>query len=89
MRAILVVRDDAERVAPIPAGAELGSVVRAQNETAAFHGGESAATRLLLGHVVTARPTDVISDIRTVMALLLHAPVSRVGLGKEGKSGEK
>jgi hypothetical protein len=89
MRAIPVVRDDAERVASIPAGAELGSVVRAQNETAAVHGGESAATRLLLGHVVTARPTDVISEIRTIITLLLHASVSRVGLRKEGKPGEK
>jgi hypothetical protein len=88
MRAIPVVRDDAERVASIPAGAELGSVVRAQNEAAAVHGGEPAATRLLLGHVVTARPTDV-SEIRTIIALLLHVSVSRVGLRKEGKPGEK
>jgi hypothetical protein len=44
---------------------------------------------LLLGHVVTARPTDVVSEIRTVITLLLHASVSRVGLRKEGKPGEK
>jgi hypothetical protein len=55
MGTILVVRDDAERVTSTPARAELGSGVRAQNETAAAHGGESAATRLVLGHVVTAR----------------------------------
>jgi hypothetical protein len=89
MRAILVVRDDAERVASIPAGAEVGSVVRAQNETVAVHGGESAATRLVLGHVVTTRPTDVVSEIRTITALLLHASVSRIGLRKEGKPREK
>jgi hypothetical protein len=89
MRAILVVRDDAERVASIPAGAKLGSVIRAQNETAAVHSGEPAATRLLLGHVVTVRPTDVVSKIRTIIALLLHASVSWVGLRKEGKPGEK
>ena len=89
MRAILVVRDDAERVASIPAGAELGSIVRAQNETATVHGGESAATRLLLGHIVTARPTNVVSEIRTIIALSLHASVSRVGLRKKGKPGEK
>jgi hypothetical protein len=65
MRAIPVVRDDAERVASIPAGAELGSVVRAQNEAAAVHFGEPAATRLLFGHVVTARPTYAVSEIRT------------------------
>jgi hypothetical protein len=65
MRAILVVRDDTERIASIPAGAKVGSVIRAQNETAAVHGGESAATGLVLCHVVTARPTDVVSAIRT------------------------
>ena len=70
MRAILVVRHDAERVASTPARAELGGVVRAQNETAAVHGGEPAATRLLLGHVVTGRPTDVVSEIRTVITNL-------------------
>ena len=89
MRAISVVRDDAERVASIPAGAEFRSVVRAQNKTVAVHGGESAATRLVLGHVVTTRPTNVVSEIRTIMALLLHASVSRIGLRKEGKPGEK
>ena len=89
MCAILVVRDDTERIASIPAGAKLGSVVRAQNETAAVLGSESAATRLILGHVVTARPTGVVSKIRTVIALLLHASVSRVCLRKEGKPGEK
>jgi hypothetical protein len=61
MRPIPVVGDDAERVASIPTGAEFGSVVRAQNETAAVDGGESAATCLVFGHVVTARPTDVVS----------------------------
>jgi hypothetical protein len=89
MGAILVVRDYAERVASIPAGAELGSIVRAQNETAAVHGGESAATRLLLSHVVTARPADVVSEILRITAIVLHASVSRVGLRKEGKPGEK
>ena len=89
MRTIPVVRDDAERVASISAGAERGSVVRAQNETAAVHGGESAATRLVLGHVVTARTTNVVSEIRTITKLLSHASVSRVGLRKEGKPGEK
>lgn len=88
MRAILVVRDDAERVASVPTGTELGSVVRAQDEAAALHDGESAATCLLLGHVVTAR-TDVTSDIRTRIAFLLHASVSRVGLRKEREPGEK
>ncbi len=61
MRAIPVIRDDAERVAPIPTRAERGSVIRAQDETIAVHCGESAATRLLLGHVVTARSNDVVS----------------------------
>ena len=91
MRAILVVRDDAERVTSIPAGVELGSVVRAQNETTVFHGGKSAATRLVLCHVVTARPTNVVSEIRNDNStyILLHASVSRVGLRKEGKPGEK
>lgn len=88
MRTIPVVRDDAERIASIPAGTELGSVVRAQNETVPVHGGESAAARLLLGHVVTAW-TVVVSEIRTIIELLLHASVSRVGLRKEGKPGEK
>jgi hypothetical protein len=89
MRAILVVRDDAERVAPIPTGAEIGSIVRAQNETATVHDGESAATRLVLGHVVTARPTNVVSEVRTIIVLPLHASVSRVGLRKKRKPGEK
>ena len=89
MQAILVIGDDAERVASIPAGAELGSIIRAQNETAAVHGGESAATRLLLGHIATAPPAVVVNEIRTITALVLHASVSRVGLRKEGKSGEK
>ena len=89
MQAILVIRDDAERVASIPAGAELSSVIRAQNETAAVHGGESAATCLLLGHIATAPPAVVINEIRTMTALVLHAPMSRVGLRKEGNSGEK
>jgi len=89
MRAIPFVRDDAERVASIPTGAKLGGVVRTQNETAAAHGGESATTRLILGHVVTVRPTDVVSEIRAIIELLLHASVSRVGLRKEGKRGEK
>jgi hypothetical protein len=71
MRTILVVRDDAERVASIPTWAELGSIIRAQNETATVRGGESAATRLLLGHVVTARPTNVVSEIRTIIGLCL------------------
>lgn len=53
MRAILLVRGDAERVAPFPAGAELGGVVGAQNETVALHGGESEVTRLFLVHIVT------------------------------------
>jgi hypothetical protein len=83
MRAILVVRDDAERIASIPAGAKLGGVVRAKNEIAAAHGGESATTRLILGDVVTARPTDIVSEIRTIIELLLHASMSRVGLRKE------
>ena len=74
MRTILVVRDDAEGVASIPAGTELGSVVRAQNETVPVHGGESAATRLLLGHVVTARPTHVVSEIRTIIAYSYTRP---------------
>jgi hypothetical protein len=74
MCVILVVRDDAKRVASIPAGTELGCVVRAQNETAAVHGGESAAARLLLGHVVTARPTDVVSEIRTAIAFSYTRP---------------
>ena len=89
MRTILVIRENAERVSSIPAGAERGSIVRAQNETAAVHGGESTATRLLLGHVVTARPNDIVSEIRTDIALSLHPSVSRVGLRKKGKSGEK
>ena len=53
MRAIHVVRDDTERVAPWPAWAERGSVVRAQNKTAAFHDDKPKVTGLLLGHVVT------------------------------------
>ena len=51
MRAIHVVRDDTERVAPCPARAERGSIVRAQNEIAVFLEGKSKATRLVLGHV--------------------------------------
>lgn len=89
MRAILVVRDDAERVASVPTGTELGSIVCAQNETAALHNGEPAATCLLLGHVVTARTIDVTSEIRTTIPFLLHASVSRVGLRKERETGEK
>jgi hypothetical protein len=89
MGAVLVIRHDAERVASIPARAKLGSVVRAQNETAAVRGGEPTATRLLLGHVVTAQPTHVVSERPTVITPLLHASVSRVGLRKEGKPGEK
>jgi len=89
MRAIPVVRDDAERVASITTGAELGSVVCAQNEIAAVHGGESTANCLLPGHVVTTWPMDVVSEIRKIIALLLHASVSRVGLRKEGEPREK
>jgi hypothetical protein len=62
MRAVLVVRHDAERVASYPPRAERGSVVRTQDKTATFHGGKPAATCLLLGHVVTARPTNIISE---------------------------
>jgi hypothetical protein len=58
MRAILVVRGDAERVTPFAARAELGSVVRAQNETVAVHDGKSEATRLLLGHIITGQSTS-------------------------------
>lgn len=53
MRAVHVIRDDTERVAPCPARAEGGSVVRAQNKIAVSLEGKSKATRLVLGHVGT------------------------------------
>lgn len=93
MRAILAVRADADRVAPWPARAERGSVVRAENEPVAVHGGKSEATRLVLGHVVAVWPTDIVSEKRREVGdnitLFLHASVRRVGLRKEVKVGEK
>ena len=49
MGTILVVRDDAERVTSTPARAELGSGVRAQNKTAAAHGGEEEGRQHIHG----------------------------------------
>jgi len=62
MRAIPVVRKDTERVASFPARAELSSAVRTQDETLPSTVGESAAACLILGHEVTARPTNILSD---------------------------
>jgi len=53
MRAPLLSRDDAERVAPWIAGPQRGCVVCTQNKVVAVHGGKSETLRLLPGHVVT------------------------------------
>jgi hypothetical protein len=54
VRAVLFVRSDADRVAPRTARTERSDTVRAQNKVTAKRSSKSEASRLVLGHVVTA-----------------------------------
>jgi hypothetical protein len=61
VRAVLLVRTDADRVAPGAARAECSEAIRAQNKAIARRGGKSKDPCLLFSHVITPETCELFS----------------------------